>query len=56
MSLTEIRLSPKNFTKESLEVLRPCKSLKKIIIGEKGTDTLAAKDFWRMVDAGEFKP
>ena len=33
MNLTEISLTPKNFTKEMLEVIRPCKSLKTIVIG-----------------------
>jgi Leucine-rich repeat (LRR) protein len=56
MNLTEISLTPKNFTKEQLEVLRQCKSLKTIVIGLKGPDRLAAQDFWKQFDAGEFKP
>jgi hypothetical protein len=56
MPLTEIRLSPKNFTKDNLEVLRQSKSLKTVVIGEKAADALAAKEFWKLVDAGEFKP
>ena len=56
MNLSEIRLTPQNFTKDSLEVLRECKSLKTIIVGEKASDVLAAQDFWKKVDAGEFKP
>ena len=57
MNLTEIRLSPGNFTKDSLEVLRTCKSLKNVVVGEKASDILkGAQDFWKKVDAGEFPP
>jgi hypothetical protein len=56
MNLSEIRLTPKSFTKDSLEALRQCKSLKTVIIGEKAVDVLAAQDFWKKVDAGEFNP
>ena len=56
MNLTEISLTPKNFTKEHLEVLRQCKTLKTIVIGLKGPDRLAAQEFWKKIDAGEFKP
>ena len=55
MNLSEISLTPKNFTRETLEVLRECKSLKTIVIGLKGSDRLAAQDFWKKCDAGEFK-
>jgi hypothetical protein len=51
-----LSLTPKHFTKERLEVLRQCKSLKTIVIGLKGPDRLAAQDFWKESDAGEFKP
>ena len=30
--------------------------LKTIVIGGKPTDRLALQDFWKRVDAGEFKP
>jgi hypothetical protein len=56
MKLTEIGFTPKNVTTEQLEVLRQCKSLKTIVIGLKGPDRLAAQDFWKKFDAGEFKP
>ncbi len=56
MNLSEIHLTPKNFPKDSLEVIRPCKSLKTIVIGPKDSDKLAAPEFWKKVDAGEFKP
>jgi hypothetical protein len=56
MNLSEVRLTPKNFSKEKLEVIRQCKSLKTIVIGLKGSDRLAAEDFWKKFDAGEFKP
>lgn len=56
MKLSEIYLTPKNFTKDGLEVLRQCKTLKTIVIGYKGSDRLAAQDFWKKFDAGEFKP
>ena len=56
MSLSEIQLTPKNFTKDRLEVVRQCKSLKTLVIGRKSTDLLAAPDFWKQFDAGEFKP
>jgi Leucine-rich repeat (LRR) protein len=56
MNLTEISLTPTNFTKDKLEVLRQCKSLKTIVTGTKATDRLAAQDFWKKIDAGEFKP
>src|SRR5580692_2322754 len=56
INLSEIRLTPKNFSKESLGVIRQCKSLKTILVGEKTSDGLAAQDFWKKYDAGEFKP
>jgi hypothetical protein len=56
MNLSELSLTPKNFTQESLEVLRQCKSLKTIVIGQEEHDRLAAQDFWKKLDAGEFKP
>jgi hypothetical protein len=56
MKLSEIQLAPQNFTTENLEVLRPCQSLKTIVIGGKATDKLTAEDFWKKLDAGEFKP
>jgi hypothetical protein len=56
MNLSEISLTPKNFTKDRLEVLRQCKSLKTIVIGPKVPDRFAAQDFWKKFDAGEFKP
>jgi hypothetical protein len=56
MSLSEISLTPRNFTREALEALRPCKSLKTIVIGTKASDRLVAQDFWKKLDAGEFKP
>jgi hypothetical protein len=56
MNLTEIRLTPTNFTRDNLEALRQCKSLKTIVTGSKASDTFAAQDFWKKVDAGEFKP
>jgi hypothetical protein len=55
MNLSEIALTPKNFTRETLEVLRQCKSLNTIVIGLKSSDRLAAQDFWKQCDAGEFK-
>ncbi len=56
MNLSEIFLTPKNFTKDGLEAIRQCKTLKTIVIGYKGSDRLAAQDFWKKLDAGEFKP
>ena len=56
MNLSEISLTPKNFTPDGLEVLRQCKSLKTIVIGQEDRDRLAAQDFWKKFDAGEFKP
>jgi internalin A len=56
MNLSEIYLTPKNFTKDGLEVIRQCKTLKTIVIGYKGSDRLAAQDFWKKFDAGDFKP
>lgn len=56
MKLSEIYLTPKNFTKDGLEVLRRCKTLKTIVIGYKPEDRLVAPDFWKKFDAGEFKP
>jgi hypothetical protein len=56
INLTEISLTPRQFTKDQLEILRQCKSLKTIVIGVKGPDRLTAQDFWKKVDAGEFKP
>jgi hypothetical protein len=56
MSLSEISLTPRNFTRDRLEVLRQCKSLKAIVIGPKASDRLAVQDFWKKFDAGEFKP
>ncbi len=56
MNLSEIRLTPANFAKDSLEVIRQCQGLKKIIVGEKPSDVLAAQDFWRKFDVGEFAP
>ena len=56
MNLTEIRLSPRNFAKDNVEVLRACKSLKTVIVGEKASDVLKVEDFWKKFDAGEFKP
>ena len=55
MNLSEIELAPKSFTAENLEVLRPCKNLKTVVIGAKNTDRLTAQDFWKKLDAGEFK-
>jgi hypothetical protein len=56
MDLSEIYLAPKNFTKDGLEVLRRCKTLKAIVIGYKNTDRHAPEEFWKKLDAGEFKP
>jgi hypothetical protein len=56
MNLSEICFTPKNFNKDSPEVIRRCKSLKTIVIGYKGTDKFTAQDFWKKFDAGEFKP
>jgi len=56
MNLTEIRFAPRNFTKDHLEVLRACKSLKTVIVGEKASDILTAQNFWKKFDAGDFKP
>jgi hypothetical protein len=36
-------------------VLRRCKSLKTVVVGYGGPDRLAAQDFWKRFDAGEFK-
>src|SRR5262249_38613665 len=55
MGLLEISLTPKSFTKDKLKVLRECKSLKTIVVGSKAPDRLAAPDFWKKVDAGEFQ-
>jgi hypothetical protein len=56
MNLSEIGLTPKNFTQASLAVLRQCRSLKTISIGQEDRDRLAAPDFWKKFDVGEFKP
>jgi len=56
MNLTEIRLSPRNFSNDNLEVLRGCKNLKTVIVGEKASDVLTAQAFWKRFDAGDFKP
>jgi Leucine-rich repeat (LRR) protein len=56
MNLTEVRLSPTSFTRDNLQTLRACKRLKTVIVGEKASDILAAQDFWKKVDEGEFKP
>jgi hypothetical protein len=55
MNLSEIELAPKNFTAENLEALRACKNLKTVVIGVKNTDRLTAQDFWKKLDAGEFR-
>jgi serine/threonine protein kinase/Leucine-rich repeat (LRR) protein len=53
MSLEEIRLTPKNITKEGLEVLRNMKSLK--TIGTEWDQAWPAAEFWARYDKGEFK-
>jgi hypothetical protein len=55
MDLSEIFLTPKHFTKDGLEALRRCKTLKSIVIGYEPADRLAPQDFWKKFDAGEFK-
>jgi Leucine-rich repeat (LRR) protein len=56
MNLTEIRLSPRNFAKDNVEVLRACKTLKTVIVGEKASEVLKVEDFWKKFDAGELQP
>jgi hypothetical protein len=56
MNLSEIFLTPRYFTRDGLEALRRCKTLKAIVIGYKPADRLAPEDFWKKFDAGEFKP
>jgi serine/threonine protein kinase len=51
LKLTELRLMPKNITK-GMEVVRQMKSLKKIFVEDK---EVALEDFWKKLDAGEFK-
>ncbi len=56
ISLSELFLTPKNFTPDNLEALRQCKTLKTIVIGYHPSERLSATDFWKKFDAGELKP
>jgi serine/threonine protein kinase len=52
LKLTEIQLELGGDTK-GVDVLRPMKSLKTVVVGTKGTFT--ADEFWKKYDRGEFK-
>ena len=53
MPLEEIRLTPKNITKQGLEILRNMKSLK--AIGIDWNQVWPAAEFWALYEKGEFK-
>jgi serine/threonine protein kinase len=52
MELTDISLTPRNFSRNALEVLRQMKSLKSLLIAY--DFRLSAEEFWKRYDAGEF--
>jgi eukaryotic-like serine/threonine-protein kinase len=53
MPLEEIRLTPKNITKQGLDILRNMKSLK--TIGTDWNQVWPAAEFWARYERGEFK-
>ncbi len=55
MELDEIRLTPRNISKASLDMLRRMKSLKAIGTDWGDNHKWPAAEFWKKYDAGEFK-
>jgi serine/threonine protein kinase len=53
MQLTHVRLTPRSFSREQMDILRRMKSLRRIGIDWHENNIWPAEEFWRKYDAGE---